>query len=291
MKRSLSVIIPAYNEEKVVGQIIEELKKELKRLDLEYEIIAVNDASTDKTKGVLEKIEDIKLINHPENRGYGAALKTGIKTSKYDWVLIIDADGTYPSESIADLIKHISDYDMVVGARTGKKAKIPLVRKPAKWIINKLANYLTGTKIPDFNSGLRIIKKPLLEKFISILPDGFSFTTTITLSALTNGYAVKYIPINYSKRVGKSKIRPIRDTLIFFQLMIRTILYFNPLKVFVPFSLILFLLGVGIFLYGYFYMIKIPDATVAVILISSIQMLAIGMIADLVIKTRSNTKV
>jgi glycosyltransferase involved in cell wall biosynthesis len=284
--KNLSVIIPVYNEEKVVGETINGLKKELTRLNLDYEIIVVNDASTDKTKEILEKTEGIKLINHPENRGYGAALKTGIKNSIYDWILIIDADGTYPNESIADLIKYASDYDMVVGARTGKKVKIPLIRRPAKWIINKLANYLSKTKIPDLNSGLRIMKKPLLEKFIHILPDGFSLTTTITLAALTNDYTIKYIPINYSERVGKSKIRPIRDTLIFFQLIIRTILYFNPLKVFVPFSLILFLLGVGIFFYSYFFMTRILDVTVAVILISSIQILAIGMIADLVTKTR-----
>jgi glycosyltransferase involved in cell wall biosynthesis len=284
--KNISIIIPAYNEEKIIEQTIKNLKKELDKLNLDYEIIVVNDASTDKTKEILEKTEGIKLINHPKNRGYGAALKTGIKNSIYDWILIIDADGTYPNESIADLIKYASDYDMVVGARTGKKVKIPLIRRPAKWIINKLANYLSKTKIPDLNSGLRIMKKPLLEKFIHILPDGFSLTTTITLAALTNDYTIKYIPINYSERVGKSKIRPIRDTLIFFQLIIRTILYFNPLKVFVPFSLILFLLGVGIFFYSYFFMTRILDVTVAVILISSIQILAIGMIADLVTKTR-----
>jgi len=291
MSKQISIIIPVYNEEKAIEQTIEGLKKELSKLGLDYEIVVVNDASTDKTRGILEKIEGIKLIDHPENRGYGAALKTGIKNSVYDWILIIDADGTYPDESIADLIKHTSDYDMVVGARIGKRVKIPLVRRPAKWIINKLANYLTKTKIPDLNSGLRIMKKPLLEKFIYILPDGFSFTATITLAALTNGYTIKYIPIAYSERVGKSKIRPIRDTLNFFQLIIRTILYFNPLKVFVPLSLVLFLLGAGIFFYNYFFMTKILDTTVAIILISSIQMLAIGMIADLVIKTRNNTKV
>jgi len=285
-KQNISIIIPVYNEEKAIEKTIQDLKKELAKLGLDYEIIAVNDASTDKTKGVLEKIEDIKLINHPENRGYGAALKTGIKTSKYDWILIIDADGTYPSESITDLIKHIYDYDMVVGARTGKKAKIPLIRKPAKWILNKLANYLSGNKIPDLNSGLRIIKRPLLEKFIFILPDGFSFTTTITLAALTNGHRVKYIPINYHKRIGKSKFRPIRDTLNYFQLIIRVILYFNPLKIFIPFSLILFLLGVGLFIHGYFFSFVVLDTTIAILIISSIQILAIGMIADLIVKSR-----
>lgn len=284
--KNLSVIIPAYNEEKTMEQTVQSLKKELNRLNLNYEIIVVNDGSTDKTKEILEKIKGIKLINHSENQGYGAALKTGIKNSKYDWILIIDADKTYPVEAISDLITHAPNYDMVVGARTGKKAKIPLIRKPAKWVINKLANYLSGIKIPDLNSGLRIIKKSLLEKFIFILPNGFSFTTTITLAALTNSHGVKYIPIDYHKRVGKSKIRPIKDTLNFIQLIIRTILYFNPIKIFIPFSLILFLLGVGVFLYSYFLLAEILDATIAIFLISSIQMLAIGMIADMISKKR-----
>ena len=284
--KNLSAIIPAYNEEKIIKQTIEGLKKELAKLDLNCEIIVVDDGSTDKTKEILEKIKGIKLINHPENRGYGAALKTGIKQSQSELILIIDADGTYPSESIPELIKHISDYDMVTGARTGKRAKIPLIRKPAKWTINKLANYLSGTKIPDLNSGLRIIKRPLLEKFILILPDGFSFTTTITLAALTNGHRVKYIPIDYHKRIGKSKIRPIRDTLNFFQLIIRTVLYFDPLKIFIPLSAILFLLGLAVFIYSYSFAPEVLDTTTAIFIISSMQILAVGLIADLVVKTR-----
>lgn len=284
--KNLSVIIPAYNEEKAIEQTIQSLKKELNRLDLNYEIIVVNDGSTDKTKEILGTIEGIKLINHPENQGYGAALKTGIKNNGYDWILIIDADKTYPVEAISNLITHAPNYDMVIGARTGKKAKIPLIRKPAKWVINKLANYLSGIKIPDLNSGLRIIKKSLLEKFIFILPDGFSFTTTITLAALTNGYGVKYIPIDYHKRIGKSKFKPIKDTLNFIQLIIKTVLYFNPLRVFIPLSLILFLLGIGIFIYSNFFTPKILETTTAVLIISSIQLLAVGMIADLIVKSR-----
>ena len=284
--KNLSIIVPAYNEEKIIEQTIQSLKRELNRLDLNYEIIVVNDGSTDKTKEILEKIENIKIINHPENKGYGAALKTGIKNSKHGWILIIDADKTYPVEAISGLIAHAPNYDMIVGARIGKKAKIPLIRKPAKWILNQLANYLSENKIPDLNSGLRIIRKPLIEKFIHILPNGFSFTTTITIAALTNSYTVKYIPISYSKRVGKSKFRPIRDTLNFFQLIIRTVLYFNPLKIFIPLSLILFLSGTGVFIYNYFFFPKVLDDTAAVLIISSIQILAIGMIADLIVKSR-----
>lgn len=282
----LSIVIPIYNEEKIVGETIKKLKEELTNLHLDYELIAVNDASTDKTKEILERVEGIKLINHNQNKGYGAAIKTGIKQSQGEFILITDADGTYPIEAIPELVKFIPEYDMVVGARKGKGVKIPLIRKPAKWILNKLANYLSGTKIPDLNSGLRIIKKSLIEKYLYILPDGFSFTSTITLAGLTNSYRIKYIPIAYSKRTGKSKFRPIRDTLNFFQLMIRTVLYFNPLKVFIPFSIILFFLGVVVFLWSYFFAPKVLDTTTAVLIISSVQMLAIGMIADLIVKSR-----
>jgi hypothetical protein len=173
---------------------------------------------------------------------------------------------------------------MVVGARTGKNVKIPLIRKPAKWFINKLANYLSGMKIPDLNSGLRIMKKSDIERFFHFLPSGFSFTTTITLALLVNNYPVKYFPITYAKREGKSKIRPIKDTLNFIQLIIRTILYFNPLKVFVPLSISLVILALLLLAGSWFYLGKIMDVTFGVIVMTSVMVLAIGLLADLIDK-------
>lgn len=278
-----SIIIPAYNEENGIEKVITDIKRYLNQ---ECEIIVVNDGSIDRTKQIIEKISGIVIIHHLKNRGYGAALKSGIKKSQGKHILIIDADGTYPIESISDLLNHKENYDMVVGARTGSKIQIPVLRKPIKWILNQLANYLTKTKIPDLNSGLRIIKKDVLNHFIHLLPDGFSFTTTITLALLTNNYRVKYLSINYYKRKGKSKIEPIRDTLNFFRLIIKTILYFNPLKIFIPISLILFLLSLGILIYSHFFTSKIMDITIVVLFISAIQVLAIGMIADLIVKSR-----
>ena len=224
-----SIIIPCFNEENSILETI----KELQALDLNCEIVLVDDGSNDNTYEIIRNIAGIKLVRHEENRGYGAAIKTGIKSAQYEIVTITDADGTYPNERIPELVKIFEEgnFDMVVGARTGKNVKIPLIRKPAKWFINKLANYLAGTKIPDLNSGLRVMKKEVLERFIRILPDGFSFTSTITLSMLTNGYSVKYVPIDYFKREGKSKIKPIQDTLNFIQLIIRIVLYFDPLKI------------------------------------------------------------
>lgn len=175
---------------------------------------------------------------------------------------------------------------MVAGARTKPTAQIPLIRKPAKWMLNQLANYLTGIKIPDLNSGLRLIKKDTLNKFAHLLPNGFSLTTTITLALLTNGFPVKYLPIDYYRREGKSKFRPIKDTLNYFQLIIRTILYFEPLKIFLPAALALFLLSLAVLFYSYFFTPKVMDVTTIILFISAIQILSIGMLADLVVKSK-----
>jgi hypothetical protein len=172
---------------------------------------------------------------------------------------------------------------MVVGARTGGDAHIPLVRRPAKWLITQLANYLANCRIPDLNSGFRLIRRDLWTRFRSYYPNGFSLTTTITLAALTNGYVVKYHPIAYHHRLGRSKIRPLRDTLNFIQLTIRTVLYFDPLRIFVPLSLVLFAaglaIGIGSKLLGDFL-----DTTTTLLLTASLQIMAIGMLADLVNK-------
>jgi len=280
-----SIIIPVYNEEKAIKEVIADLKKHLAEQDYHYEIIVVNDGSTDQTKEILQQISGIKTINHIENRGYGAALKSGIKQAKEKYILIVDGDGTYPIKAISELVAW-ADYDMVVGARINPRVKIPLIRKPPKWFLNQLANYLTGIKIPDLNSGLRLFKKNVFKGFIHLLPDGFSLTTTITLALLTNNYRVKYLPIDYYKREGKSKIKPLQDTLNFLQLIIRTILYFNPLKIFVPLSLILLLLGLAIFILSYLFTPKAMDLTTAVFIISSVQILAIGMLADLISKKK-----
>ena len=276
-----SIIVPVFNEEGVVEKVMADIKKYINQ---ECEIIVVNDGSTDRTKDLLERIPDIKVISHSKNCGYGAALKSGIRKSQGEYILIIDADGSYPVKSIPELISQIGDYDMVVGARTKPQNQIPISRKPTKYLLNKLANYLTGTKIPDLNSGLRIIKKKLINQFFRFLPDGFSFTTTITLALLTNGYQVKYLPIDYYKREGKSKIRPVRDTMNFLQLIIKTVLYFNPLKIFIPLGLILLLSGLLVFIYSYLFAPKIMDVTIVILFVSAIQVMAIGMIADLIIK-------
>ena len=282
----VSIIIPAYNEEKGIAGTLEEIRRMTKNLEMECEVIVVDDGSKDNTAGIAAQNGDTKIIQHTHNRGYGAALKTGIHHATYDTVVITDADGTYPNADIPLLLAEVEQYDceMVVGARTGENVRIPFIRKPAKWTINKLANYLSRTKIPDLNSGLRIMKKSVVEKYLGILPDGFSFTTTITLAMLANGYLVRYIPIDYRKREGKSKIKPIRDTLNFIQLIVKTVLYFEPLRVFTPLSMVFIFASLGVLLYSFFFKPQIMDITTLVLFVTGVQMLAIGMLADLINK-------
>ncbi len=275
-----TIIIPAFNEADSVAGIIEDIQK----LKGTYEIIVIDDGSTDGTTEKLSKTGALTL-RHQSNRGYGASLKTGIKNAKYDTIVITDADGTYPNEQIPELVKIFKSegLDMVVGARTTKRVEIPLIRRPAKWLITRLASYLSKTEIPDLNSGLRVMKKEVVEKFIKILPDGFSFTTTITLAMITNNYSVKYLPVDYFKRSGKSKIRPIYDTLNFIQLIIRMVLYFDPLRIFLPISLPLFFGGLILTIFQAIFLRNISTISV-IILLSGVQLLAIGMLADLIDK-------
>ncbi|MFP4059667.1 MAG: glycosyltransferase family 2 protein [Bacteroidales bacterium] len=278
----LSIIIPVYNEVGAIEETLSSIKSMMINAGINYEIVVVNDGSTDGTREVLESFEGIRLINSDENRGYGASLKKGIRSAKYDNIAITDADGTYPNERIPEMFTFLGDYDMVVGKRSFKN--LPNKTKPAKWFINKLANYLAGFKIPDINSGLRLFKKEIAVKYFNIISDGFSFTTTITLAMLTNNYNVKYIPIDYYKREGKSKIKPIYDTFNFIQMIIRTVMYFNPLKVFVPLAFFLLFISILVLVGSSLWMERVLDATFSILFLSGIQMLAIGMIADLIDK-------
>ena len=284
MNDLISVVVPVFNEERAVASTIKHLKEVMDKSGYDYEVIAVNDGSKDRSQEILNKINGIKVINHPYNLGYSASLKDGIKHAKGNYILITDADGTYPIKEVPNLLEHIDKYDMVVGER--RKENVPLLRRPAKSIISKLANFVSGKKIPDINCGLRIFKKDIALKFWNLFPSGFSFTITITLACLTNEYTVKYVPISYFKRKGKSTIHPIKDFVNFINLIARIVTYFNPFKVFFSVSILLFLIGLLVFLYTKFYIGLVADITVIVILLSSLQIFLIGLVADLIAKKR-----
>lgn len=288
LDRSLSIVIPVYNESGAVLGLADQLEKIEKDSGLDIEIIMVNDGSDDGTAEQLAQLSSrgIQVIDHPTNRGYGAALKTGIAICSHSMIAITDADGTYPNEKLPELYAAMIEKkaDMAVGARTGPNVNIPLIRKPAKWALNQLANYLTGTKIPDLNSGLRIMKKESLKRHLNILPDGFSFTTTITLALLKEKGNVIYLPIDYARRKGKSKIRPVYDTLNFLQLIIRSVMYFDPLAVFLPLSIGLIALAFVVLLASWLFLGKAMDVTFGITLMTGVMVLAIGMLADFIDK-------
>lgn len=280
MSQPVSVVVPVYNEASSVAKVLSHLKEVMDNLNVGYEIIAVNDTSTDSSLKSLKTVEGIKVISHHYNKGYGASLKTGITNAKYDLILITDCDGTYPAEDIPRLYKYTKEYDMVVGARTGKNVHIPLLRKPAKMILKVVASYVAGMEIPDLNSGLRFFKKDLALRFWNLMPQRFSFTSTITMAAITNGYEVKFLPINYNKRRGKSSIHPIKDFLGFNKLLLKLCLFFRPLRIFIPASIIFMLLSAFIAWYSTFVMGKILDITVTLIFILSVQVFFFGLIAE-----------
>jgi len=279
----ISVVVPAYNEAAGIGDMLEELLSLSADIPEIQDIIVVDDGSTDETAAIAGDY-DVQVIEHRQNRGYGASLKTGIRAATEEYILITDADGTYPVDAIPELISHVDEYDMVTGARKGENVSIPTYRRPAKWFLSKLANYLVDDTIPDLNSGLRIFRKEDAKELFHILPSGFSFTTTITLSYHTSDRRVRYVPIDYLERDGESKINPIRDGLNFILLILRTATYFNPLRVFFPIGIAFLFLSVFVYIYTEFVLGLFFETTTVILAVFGIQILMFGLLADLVVR-------
>lgn len=286
--RGVSIVVPAFDEERGIAGVVRRLSA--LELGRPVEVVVVDDGSSDGTAAELERLRaefpGLSVVRHDRNRGYGAALLTGFAHARNDVVVITDADGTYPEDRIGELVDRIdAGAEMAVGARTGLDVNIPLVRRPAKALLAALASFLAGCPIPDLNSGLRAFRRELVMRYRPILPQGFSFTTTITLASLTNGHRVDWLPIDYAPRSGSSKIRPVRDTLGFTALIIRTVMYFNPLKVFYPIATFL-LLCLGVSLVNDVFIEDPPnlgDKSV-LIFVALVQVLAVGLLADLIEK-------
>jgi glycosyltransferase involved in cell wall biosynthesis len=257
--------------------VIRELLDILAKSGVTGEVIVVDDGSSDATAQAAASA-GARVVRHRSNRGYGAALKTGITVASYDIIAITDADRTYPSSEIPALLAELENADMVVGSRTGRNVKIPFVRKPAKWVLNKLANYVAGAKIPDLNSGLRVFRRDIAMQYFPILPDQFSFTTTITLAMHCDKYAVSYLPIDYHQRTGKSKIVP-WDAYNFAVLILRTAMLFKPLRVFLPLVVLCLLYGVSKMSID-LYRDPMISASALMMLMSALVILLIGMLGD-----------
>ncbi len=279
----VSVIVPAYNEAAGIGPVLEALQQNLAAYGGPSEILVVDDGSTDGT-GARAEAAGVRVVRREHNRGYGAAILLGLRHTTHDLVAITDADGTYPPDALLALLAAAEGCDMIVGARTAPDAAHPLVRRPAKWLLTRLARRLVQMEVPDLNSGMRVMRRELIERYRRLLPDGFSFTTTITLASLANNHTVRFIPIAYHPRVGASKIRPVQDTLLFVQLIVRTAMYFNPLRVFLPLSAAIFGVAMLALVAGLTVWTQIPDITVIVLVSLAIQVAVIGLLADLIDK-------
>ncbi len=238
---ALSIVIPAYNEEGGIADIIHrvlKIKKDLPAVGVDhFELVVVNDGSKDKTRQIAEGLcaecEDLRVINHPVNRGYGAALKTGFSHAKGDLIGFLDADGTYPPELFPKLCQSaINDSDLVVGSRMlGERSEMPFTRRIGNLFFARLISLLSTQSVSDCASGMRVFRREVLEQ-IYPLPDGLHLTPVMSARALHEGIRIKEIAIPYSERVGRSKLSVLRDGMIFLQSIIWTVLTYNPMRIF-----------------------------------------------------------
>ena len=290
----LSLLVPVLNEDRVIEETIRTLHATFVRIGEPFEIVVIDDGSMDRTPMILASLglPNVRVITHPRNRGYGSSMKTGIRHSTGDIIGTVDADGTYPLEDFPALLTEMkkTKADMVVGARTKKGVQIPLIRRPAKFIVNNLANALAGMRIPDLNSGMRIFTRDLGERFMHLYPQRFSFTITITLAALTSDFDVRYVPIDYKKRTGKSTLshglNGIRNFLNFLGLIVRIVTYFRPLKFFLWPSAFLMLVGVGMVSYTVTVQSNVSDSGM-LMLLTGLQIGLFGLLAEVVVRNRS----
>ncbi len=238
---NLTIIIPAFNEEAGIGETLRILEPYANKNS--WKVFVINDGSTDNTKNVIDNYNFVETISHKVNRGYGASLKTGINNCETEFVAFYDADGQHRPEDMEKLWTEHDDEDMIVGERV-KGSHISVSRTPGKFILSLTANFLAGQKIPDLNSGLRIVKKEIILRYLNLFPNGFSFSTTSTIALLSNRHLVTYKPIQTNKRIGKSSVNQIKDGFNAILLILRLIVLFNPLKVFLPSSFFLLFIGI-----------------------------------------------
>jgi polyisoprenyl-phosphate glycosyltransferase len=279
-----SIVVPVYNEELAIGEVLDDLIGAMEQSAYAYEILVIDDGSTDRTAEIARARPQVRLIQHKRNRGVGIARNTGVREAQGDVVVMTDGDATYPVKDIPRLLEEMekNDYDMIVGARKRETANLRWLRTPTKTLIRWLACYLTGTRIPDLNSGMRAMRKELVPRYFHILPPGQSWVSTITIAFLSDGFSVGYLPIDYYVRKGRSKFHPIRDTYNFLVAVIRTIAYFNPLKVFLPLSLILVSGGVFKTIWDLLINHRFRDSDVVLITVGCL-VAVLGLLADLIV--------
>jgi len=272
----ISIIVPAFNEEDAIRYGLEKFVE--LGYHKKYELIYINDGSTDSTEAIINEYP-VKLYNHNTNKGYGAALKTGIRKAKGDYVIILDSDGQHDPKYIEELISLLPKYDMVIGERV-KGSYQRKRRQSGKKMIRKVGEYLVEQKLPDYNSGFRGFDRSLIKEMLHLMPNGFSFSTTSTLAFLKEAYTIGTFPIQVTERIGrKSNVKMVKDGSKTFLLLFRIIMLFNPLKIFFPISAVFSFLGLAWGLYGYFTTTRFPNSAMLIVVFGML-LFFIGLLAD-----------
>jgi glycosyltransferase involved in cell wall biosynthesis len=289
----VSIVLPCYNEEDHVIAEVERITKAMDASGLTYELLAVDDASTDNTLKLLQeaapRFPRMRVIPLFHNGGSGTARRVGTQSARGDIVVWTDADMSYPNERIPELVQILREdprFDQVIGARTSEQGSHRMLRVPAKWMIRKIAEWLTNTKIPDLNSGLRAFRREVSLPYLRLLPPGFSCVTTITMAFLHNQHGIRYVPIEYSKRSGRSKFHFVKDAYRYILQVLRMVMYFNPIKVLMPPALWLLAIGVGKGIYDVVaHPVRLATNTVLIFL-TGLLIASLALLADLIVRSR-----
>jgi polyisoprenyl-phosphate glycosyltransferase len=292
----VSIILPCYNEQDHVTTEVARICAAMDSSGYSYELLAFDDASGDETLARLHEVAPrfphLQIVHFYRNGGSGTVRRIGTQRARGEIVVWTDADMSYPNERIPELVQILekdSAVDQVVGARTSEQGSHKLLRVPAKWFIRKLAERLTGSQIPDLNSGLRAFRREVALPYLRLLPPGFSCVTTITLAFLSNQHEVRYVPIEYAKRAGRSKFRFVTDAYRYILQVLRMVMYFNPLKVLMPVALLLLGLGIAKGIYDLVvHPFRFADDTVLIFLTGLI-IASLALLADLIVRSRGDT--
>ena len=272
---SLSVVMPAYNEAVAIRGVVERVIDELPHA----EVIVVDDASRDGTAAQLDGLP-VRVVRHPYNKGNGAAVKSGLRAARGDWVLLLDADGQHNADDVSRLLSYTDEYDLIVGARAAD-SQANWIRANGNRALNWLASYVVGRRIPDLTSGFRVLRRSAIMEFIHLLPNGYSYPTTSTLCFFKAGYSVAFVPLRAEKRrAGKSSMKLAQDGAKFLAIILRILTLFSPLRLFLPIALAMLALGIGSAMYTIiFERLRVPNSAVVLIL-ASLFVFLMGLVSE-----------
>ncbi len=271
----LSIVLPALNESASLAQLIPALQQRFPQA----EILVVDDGSSDRTLEVCDAAI-CRVVRNPYRMGNGAAVKRGMRAARAETVVLMDADGQHTPAQVAQLLERYAsgDYDMVVGARAASR-QASLFRMTGNHLLNRLASWMTNQRVADLTSGLRVVKAERFREFLHLLPNGFSYPTTITMAFFRSGYPVSYVPVDVQPRIGRSHIRPLRDGARFLLIVFKIGSLYSPLKLFLPMSLLLFMIGTGLYAYTYMVAGRFTNMS-ALLLTTSLLTFLIGMVSE-----------